>query len=147
MDGEACTCGNQGCFERYASATAIIREARRAVEKHPESAIMEACGGNPEKINAKIVIDCAKANDPTALDVFGGYVNGLAHGITSIINVLDPEVIVLGGGVSAAGTYLLDAVRAEVEKHIFYKTMPHAHIELAQLGPDAGLIGAAMLCK
>ena len=53
----------------------------------------------------------------------------------------------LGGGVSAAGEYLLDAVRAEVEKHIFYKTMPHAHIELAQLGPDAGIIGAAMLCK
>ena len=106
---------------------------------------MEACGGDPKKINAKIVIDCAKANDPTALEVFSGYVSGLAHGITSIINVLDPEVIVLGGGVSAAGAYLLDAVRAEVEKHIFYKTMPHAHIELAQLGPDAGIIGAAML--
>lgn len=56
MDGEPCTCGNKGCFERYASATAIIREAKRAVEKHPESAILARCGGNPEKINAKIVI-------------------------------------------------------------------------------------------
>ena len=145
MDGEMCTCGNQGCFERYASATAIIREARRAVENHPESAIMEACGGDPKKINANIVIDCAKANDPTALEVFSGYVSGLAHGITSIINVLDPEVIVLGGGVSAAGAYLLDAVRAEVEKHIFYKTMPYARVELARLGADAGIIGAALL--
>ena len=147
MDGEMCTCGNQGCFERYASATAIIREARRAVEKHPESAIMAACGGDPGKLNAKIVIDAAKAGDETAKTVFDGYVHALAVGIINIINMLDPEVIVLGGGVSAAGEYLLDAVRAEVEKHIFYKTMPHAHIELAQLGPDAGIIGAAMLCK
>ena len=147
MDGEPCTCGNQGCFERYASATAIIREARRAALKHPESAMMAACGGDPEKINAKIVIDAAKANDPTALEVFGGYVWGLAHGIVSIINVIDPEVIVLGGGVSAAGEFLLDAVREAVKPMVFFKTMPHAHIELAQLGPDAGIIGAAMLCK
>ena len=145
MDGEMCTCGNQGCFERYASATAIIREARKAVAEHPESSMMAACGGDPEKINAKSVIDAAKAGDETAKTVFDGYVYGLAVGIINIINMIDPEVIVLGGGVSAAGTYLLDAVRAEVEKHIFYKTMPHAHIELAQLGNDAGIIGAAML--
>ena len=63
MDGEPCTCGNKGCFERYASATAIIREAKRAVEKHPESAILARCGGDAEKINAKIVSDCAKAGD------------------------------------------------------------------------------------
>ena len=147
MDGEPCTCGNKGCFERYASATAIIREAKRAVEKHPESAILARCGGNPEKINAKIVIDCAKEGDEMAKQVFDGYVKGLAHGIISIINVLDPEVIVLGGGVSMAGEYLLDAVRAAIEPLIFFKTMPHAHIELARLGADAGIIGAALLGK
>ena len=108
MDGEPCTCGNKGCFERYASATAIIREAKRAVEKHPESAILARCGGDAEKINAKIVIDCAKAGDETAKQVFDEYVKGLAHGIVSLFNVLDPEVIVLGGGVSMAGEYLLD---------------------------------------
>ena len=147
MDGEPCTCGNKGCFERYASATAIIREAKRAVEKQPESAILARCGGNPEKINAKIVIDCAKEGDEMAKQVFDGYVKGLAHGIISIINVLDPEVIVLGGGVSMAGEYLLDAVRAAIEPLIFFKTMPHAHIELARLGADAGIIGAALLGK
>ena len=121
MDGEPCTCGNEGCFERYASATAIIREARRAVKKDPQSMMMKNCGGNPERINAKIVIDCAKAGDKTARAVFDAYVRALAHGIISIINVLDPEIIVLGGGVSMAGDFLLNAVR------------------------DAGISGAALL--
>ncbi len=147
LDGEPCSCGNKGCFERYASATAIIREGCRAVAEHPESAIMKRCGGKVERINAKMIIDCAKEGDKTARDVFATYVKGLAHGIVSIINILDPEVIVLGGGVSMAGEFLLSAVREEVEKLVFYKTMPHAHIELAQLGADAGIIGAALLGK
>lgn len=145
MDGEPCTCGNEGCFERYASATAIIREARRAVKKDPQSMMMKNCGGNPERINAKIVIDCAKAGDKTARAVFDAYVRALAHGIISIINVLDPEIIVLGGGVSMAGEFLLNAVREAVKPLIFFKTMPYARIELARLGADAGIIGAALL--
>lgn len=147
MDGEPCTCGNYGCFERYASATAIIREAKRAVAQNPQSAILARCGGNEQKINAKIVIDCAKEGDETAKQVFDYYVKGLAHGIVSIINVLDPEVIVLGGGVSMAGQFLLDAVREAVKPLVFFKTMPYAHIELAKLGSDAGVIGAALLGK
>ena len=147
MDGEPCTCGNRGCFERYASATAIIREARKAVEQHPESAIMARCGGKPERINAKTVIDCAKEGDATAKAVFAQYVKGLALGLVSIINILDPEVIVLGGGVSMAGAFLLDAVREAMKPYVFYKTMPYARVELAQLGADAGIIGAALLGK
>lgn len=145
MDGELCTCGNYGCFERYASATAIIREARKAIAQHPESSMLAACGGDLEKLNAKIVIDAAKAGDETAKTVFDGYVQGLAVGIINIINMLDPEVIVLGGGVSAAGEFLLNAVREAVKPMVFFKTMPYARIELAQLGNDAGIIGAAML--
>ena len=147
MGGELCTCGNYGCFERYASATAIIREARKAMAEHPESSMLAACGGDPEKLNAKIVIDAAKAGDETAKTVFDGYVHALAVGIINIINMLDPEVIVLGGGVSAAGEFLLDAVREAVKPMVFFKTMPYARIELAQLGNDAGIIGAAMLGK
>ena len=145
MDGEPCTCGNYGCFERYAYATAIIREARKAVKAHPESLIMEACGGSPENINAKIVIDCAKEGDETAKRVFEEYARALAHGIVSIINAIDPEVIVLGGGVSAAGEYLLEAVREAIKPLVFYKAMPYADIRLARLGSDAGIIGAALL--
>ena len=147
MGGEECTCGNKGCFERYASATSIIRDARRAVTENPNSAIMEKCGGDVEKINAKIVIDAAKEGDAVAKEVFAGYVNGLAHGLVNLINVIDPEVIVLGGGVSMAGEFLLDAVREAMKPLIFFKSMPYADVKLATLGADAGLIGAAMLGK
>jgi len=147
MGGELCTCGNRGCFERYASATSIIRDARRAVAENPESAIMEKCGGDVEKINAKIVIDAAKEGDAVAKQVFDGYVNGLAHGLVNLINVIDPEVIVLGGGVSMAGEFLLNAVREAMKPLIFFKSMPYADVKLATLGADAGIIGAAMLGK
>jgi len=147
MGGELCTCGNRGCFERYASATSIIRDARRAVAENPDSAIMEKCGGDVEKINAKIVIDAAKEGDAVAKQVFDGYVNGLAHGLVNLINVIDPEVIVLGGGVSMAGEFLLNAVREAMKPLIFFKSMPYADVKLATLGADAGIIGAAMLGK
>lgn len=147
LDGERCTCGNYGCFERYASATALIREGRKAYAQHPESLIGKLCGGNADKISAKTVIDAAKEGDPTAAKVFRRYVRALASGIITIINVLDPEVVVLGGGVSMAGAFLLDAVREAVKPMIFFKSMPHARIELAKLGSDAGIIGAAMLGK
>ena len=145
LGGEPCTCGKRGCFERYASATAIIREARKAVAEHPESAILRRCGGNPERINAKTVIDSAKDGDETALSIFDWYADGLAHGIVNIIDILDPEVIVLGGGVSLAGEFLLDAVREQVKSMLLFKDMPFARIELARLGADAGIIGAALL--
>ena len=79
--------------------------------------------------------------------MFRRYVRALAHRIVTIINVLDPEVIALGGGASLAGDFLLQAVREAVKPLVFFKTMPYARIELAKLGPDAGIIGAAMLGK
>jgi glucokinase len=143
--GEECTCGNRGCWERYASATAIIREARNFCRSHPDSAILKAADGNPENINAKIVIDLAKAGDKDATLLFDQYVTHLCVGLVNLINLYDPEIIALGGGVSHAGEFLLDAIRAKLPPLIFYKTMPYARIELARLGNDAGIIGAAML--
>lgn len=145
MGGEPCTCGNRGCFERYASATALIREGRKAAKAHPESALVAACGGDLGAMTAKTVIDCAKAGDAAACEVFAQYVDALALGIVSLIDLLDPEIIVLGGGVSRAGDFLLDAVRAAVPEKVLFKPMPYARIELARLGNDAGIIGAALL--
>lgn len=144
-DGIECTCGNRGCWERYTSATALIRMGRETMAEYPDSAIAVACGGDPDKLTARHVMDAAKAGDEVALEVFHKYVHYLAVGIVSIINVLDPEVIALGGGVSAAGPFLRDAVREEVAKNVFCKEVPYARIELAVLGNDAGIIGAAML--
>ena len=145
MGGEPCTCGNHGCVERYCSATAIIRMAREAVKEHPESAILTAAKGDPANINAKIVFDAAKTGDPVGMQVFREYVSYLAQAISNIIQFLDPEVIALGGGVSKAGDFLLNAVREEVPHYLLYKNIPAARIELAKLGADAGIIGAAML--
>ena len=145
LDGNQCNCGNRGCLERYCSATAIILAAREAVKVNPATVIMDKCEGDPMKINAKIVFDAAKEGDALGMQLFNDYVKALAHGIVSIINFLDPEVIALGGGVSKAGEFLLNAVREEVAKLIMYKTLPYARIEIAKLGSDAGIIGAAML--
>jgi len=147
IDGDECTCGNKGCWERYASATAIIRMGREAATANPESAIYKDVNGNLNDVTAKVVIDAAKAGDEVALKVFDRYVYHLCVGLVNIINFMDPEVIVLGGGVSHAGEFLLNAVRAKLPYMIFYKTMPYARIELAVLGNDAGIIGAAMLGK
>ena len=143
--GEMCTCGNRGCWERYASATAIIREGRRFAEAHRDSALFRAVNGNLDQIEARTVIDLAKAGDPDCEKLFDDYVYHLTVGLINLINLYDPEIIALGGGVSKAGTFLLDKVNALLPEMIFFKTMPHARIELARLGNDAGIIGAAML--
>lgn len=145
LDGEPCTCGNRGCLERYCSATAIIRMARELVAIHPDSMILSLAQGDPEKISAKIVFDAAREEDPIGKKVFRRYVSYLSQAIASIMQFLDPEIIVLGGGVSKAGAFLLDAVRQEVPKYLLFKGLPYARIELARLGADAGIIGAAML--
>ncbi|MDO5000555.1 MAG: ROK family protein [Bacteroidales bacterium] len=88
-----------------------------------------------------------KAGDKAALEVFDEYTEHLAVGLVNIINFIDPEVIAIGGGVSAAGEFLVKPVREKLAKKIFYKTMPYARVELATLGNDAGIIGAAMLGK
>lgn len=145
LDGEPCSCGNHGCLERYCSATAIIRMARQAVAVHPESMIMELASHDAAKINAKIVFDAARESDPVAVKVFRRYVSNLAQAIVTIIHIIDPEMIALGGGVSKAGDFLLNAVKAEIPKYLLYKTMPYSDVVIAELGPDAGIIGAAML--
>lgn len=146
-NGEPCTCGQSGCWERYASATGMINMAKHALEETKDTALWTACGGNVNTIDAKMIVDASKAGDPVAQGVFKKYIRYLCIGLTNIINILDPEIIALGGGVSHAGQYLLDSVREELAKYVFYKTEPYARIELASLGNDAGIIGAAMLGK
>ena len=143
--GEPCTCGQRGCWERYASATALIREARKICAANPKSAIWKIADGDLKAINARMVIDLAKQGDPDCVGLFNDYVYHLCVGLRNIINLYDPEVIVLGGGVSHTGEFLLNAVREQIKPMIFCKHMPYASIELARLGNDAGIIGAAML--
>ena len=143
--GELCSCGQRGCWERYASASALIRDGRRLCAEKPDCALMKAVEGDIMKISAKDVIDLAKSGDEECSELFKNYVHHIVIGLRNLISVYDPEVIVLGGGVSYAGEFLLNAVRAELPKYVFFKTMPYARVELAKLTNDAGIIGAAML--
>lgn len=143
--GEHCTCGNDGCMEAYCAASALARDGKRAAKKHPESLIAVRAAGNPDAIDAKLVIDCAKDEDETAKAVFDRYIDSLSSACASIYNLLDPEVIAIGGGVCGAGEFLFAPLREQTTKKCFYKT--HGRLVPAELGNDAGMIGAAMLHK
>lgn len=146
QDGELCNCGRRGCWERYASATGLIQQTKRAMELHPESLLHEiAAAGNG--VEGRTAFQAAEAGDETALTVCRDYVNYLASGLTSLINILRPEVVAIGGGVAAAPErLLLEPLREAVARESFSrhggritKVLP------AELGNDAGIIGAAML--
>ncbi len=145
VDGVPCTCGNDGCVERYCSATAIIRMAKQSCLGYPDCDMVRRVNGNLDRIDAKVVIDSAKAGDPVAMRVFDRYCKYLAITVNNITAFLDPEMIVLGGGVSTAGDFLLDNVREQLPRYLMYKTLPCPELRLAQLGNEAGIIGAALL--
>ena len=145
IDGEPCTCGNFGCLERYCSATAVIRMGREAMLQHPDSDLYAACGGDVNKVTAKTVFDCAREGDDVSVKVFRRYVHYMCLALDTVVAFLDPEMIILGGGVSKAGNFLLDAIREQLPRYVLFKTRPFARIEIARLGADAGMIGAAML--
>lgn len=145
LDGIPCSCGNFGCVEQYCSATAIIRMAREQVAVHPESLILSLARGDASKINAKLVFDALREGDSIAEKVFRKYVSYLARMIANVTNLLDPEMIILGGGVSKAGSILLNAVREEFPQYVIFRDQPLPRIEIASLSAEAGIIGAAML--
>ena len=141
MDGEACSCGQRGCWEAYASATALIRQARAAAAAHPDSALNRAA-----QISGRSVYAAAAAGDETACAVTAQYAVYVGVGLVSFINALFPEVVLLGGGVSGAGEALLSPVRDYVRAHTFVRDaalLPE--VRAAALGGDAGIIGAAAL--
>ncbi len=143
LDGVPCTCGNRGCLERYCSATALIRMAREAVE--PGCAILRAVGGDIAKIEARTVIDLAREQEPMATALYDRWISYLAQAVGSVVNFLDPEMIVIGGGVSKAGDFLLEPIRQQFPNHVIFRDQPLPEIKLAVLGSRAGIIGAAML--
>jgi len=142
-DGEHCTCGNDGCMEAYCAASALARDGKRAAKKHPDSLLAKRAAGDPDAIDAKLIIDLAKEGDELAKALFDRYISYLSSACASIYNLLDPEVIAIGGGVCAAGEFLFAPLREQTTEKCFYKT--HGRLVPAELGNDAGMIGAAML--
>lgn len=144
--GEMCTCGKAGCWEAYASVTALIRQTKAAMDANPDS-LMKEFAQKEGKVSGKTSFDAAKAGDKTAQAVVAQYARYVADGIVSMENILQPEIIVIGGGISRQGDYLLDPIKKHVSEYRFNKFMPKTHITTATLFNDAGIIGAAMLAK
>jgi glucokinase len=143
-DGLPCqgNCPNRGCVETYASGTAIAREGTAAAEREPDSALGRALKEGP--ILGKTVTELALAGDSLAAEVVAGAGRHLGVALSSLANIFDPDVIVIGGGVSAVGDLLLDPARKEIETRAL-PPMNRTPVKLAELGPSAGLIGAAAM--
>ena len=145
-DGVPCNCGRRGCFEAMASANALIAQARERMREHPASLLWSLCGGNAANVEAKTVFDGAAAGDETARALLDVYITYLAEGITNVINIFQPAVVCVGGGVSRAGEALLLPLREKVARRIYSRNSKrNTRIELAKLDNDAGILGAALL--
>ncbi|HEV7172893.1 ROK family glucokinase [Pedococcus sp.] len=147
-DGIRCGCGNRGCWEVYASGNALVREARELVGSGALNgvALSDACGGDPSKLMGHHVTTVAQAGDPAAAELLADLGRWLGEGAASMAAVLDPELIVIGGGVIAAGELLLGPARAAYGRQLSGRGhRPVAQIVPAALGNDAGMIGAAAL--
>ncbi|HHW00722.1 MAG TPA: ROK family protein [Clostridiaceae bacterium] len=145
LDGEPCTCGRKGCWEALASATGLIEQTKKAAQQNPDSLINKLVNNDLSKIDAKTAFDAAKQGDKTGQEVVDKYIYYLAEGIINVINIFAPEVLVIGGGVSKEGEYLLKPLRERVYKYVYFKEEPQTKITTAKMGNDAGIVGAAML--
>ena len=144
--GPRCGCGNRGCWEQVASGMAIMRAGRAAAARHPHSRLAQLSGGDPDAVTGTMVTEAARAGDTVSRGIFVEVGHALGVGLASLVNVLDPELVVVGGGAARAGDLLLaparDAFRRTVEGVDHRPAVP---IVEAGLGVDAGAIGAAAL--
>ncbi|MFA9462665.1 MAG: ROK family protein [Velocimicrobium sp.] len=144
--GELCTCGRRGCLEGYASATALIRDTRRAAKENPQSIIMKLCNKELDEINGKTPFEAAELGDTIAQDVIDGYIMHLGIGITNMINIFRPDKVLLSGGICNQGEKLTNPLNDAVKGACFGGEKAFiASVERAKLGNDAGIIGAAAL--
>jgi glucokinase len=144
--GPRCGCGNLGCWEQVASGRAIGRLGREAARELPGTRMLELAGGEPDRITGEVVTRAAREGDPIALRILGEVGRRLGEGIAGLVNVLDPELVVVGGGAVEAGELLLGPARRSFEETVqALRHRPPVRIVPAALGPEAGVVGAADL--
>jgi len=141
--GPKCNCGNQGCLEALASGSAIKREAIKALLHHPESELYKRCQGKIENITPEIVYHAARAGDPIAQKIYYEMGRYLGIGISSLINIFNPEMVIIGGGVSKAWEIFFPTTQKEVRLRALKLPALHARIVPATCADDAGILGAA----
>jgi glucokinase len=149
-EGRRCACGNRGCWEMYASGSALARDARELAEVSPVSAhrLLELVDGVPSALTGLDVTIAAREGDPAAVEIFTAMGRWLGRGIADLAAIIDPSVVVIGGGVSEAGDLLLGPARETFATTLTGRGFrPASPIRLAALGPGAGLVGAADLAR
>ncbi len=145
--GRACSCGQRGCWEAYSSATALTQMTKEKMAECPDSLMWELCEGKPENASPRTAFNAAKQGDKAGDEVVKTFINYLACGLVNMVNIFQPEVLCIGGGLCGEGDYLLNPLKEIVDRDQ-YGT--HAHddktvLKIAELGNDAGIIGAALL--
>lgn len=146
--GLPCSCGRKGCYEKYASATALILQTKHAMVENAESIMWEITEGDLRRVDGRTAFVAARRGDEIALTVVRNFVGYLAEGIADFVNILRPEAIVLGGGIANEGEFLFDMVRKAVDRRS-YIAMDIVPLKIvgAQLGNKAGIYGAYCLVK
>jgi glucokinase len=145
-NGRKCHCGGIGCLEMYASAPAMIKEAKKLLHRNKKSIIHRLLAGDLDKLTPKIIFEAERKGDTLAASVINQTCIYLGAGIASAVNLLNPQVVVIGGGVSEGGNDFIKRIEREVKKRAFPSATKNLKVVKAQLGNDAGFIGAAMLC-
>ncbi|MDE6384982.1 MAG: ROK family protein [Eubacterium sp.] len=145
VDGEACTCGRRGCWEAYASATALIRQTKEAMEKYPDS-VMHELAKAEGKVSGRTAFDAMRKGDIAGIEVVDNYIKYVACGLINIVNALQPEIICVGGGICNEGDTLMTPLKrfVQAERYSIHSKI-QTKIMKAELGNDAGVIGAALL--
>ncbi len=145
LNGRQCTCGRKGCFEQYASATAIINDSIKAMEAHPES-LMHDVANEIGKVNGMVPFEAMRRGDEAAKEVVNNYIFYLGEGLLNICNIFRPAVIILSGGIANEGDNLLVPLKQYLKENQYgYPRTPAVEIIVAKLGYDSGKIGAAAL--
>ena len=148
MNGERCSCGRTGCFEAYASATALIRQTKQAMIRYPESIMWDIVERNIDAVDGKTAFEAMRRGDEAGIGVVDSYIQYLAVGIANIINTFQPQAICIGGGISKEGKNLTDPINRLVKGENYARNIDTStEIKVAALGNDAGVIGAACLYK
>lgn len=148
VDGAQCSCGRKGCFEAYSSATGLIRMTKEAMYQDKESIMWQMTEEKGGKVSARTAFDCMREGDKSAKSVTDKYIKYLAAGITNTINIFQPDILCIGGGVCNEGDALLVPVKKLVKEEVYTRnSQKNTEIVIAKLGNDAGIIGAAFLGK
>lgn len=144
-DGKLCGCGQEGCWEAYASATGLVREAKSRLTVNKNNLLYERT--KDREVEAKDIFDAARDGDEFSLNLVDYEAEFIALGIGNLLNVLDTDVVVVGGGIALAGDILFDKINEKLRKYAMLSTLEGLKIVQAELGNDAGIYGAAYLVK